>query len=444
MDQNASLTCPDLTTINYDLEWRHLENPSNTTFSGLAQVDICRCSRRQSRPELKARWPEDKSEEPGHFYTRYQCSGPEVRFKSVDDDLWVLKSPHGPINMLQPAGQADIKRRREIHEGAEPSAYAGKNIILLTGPCPRGRYQAYATLQYLKSLDLEARRNLEYVSLLIQPYEEDWAHESAEKSYCELTEYIFQNLPNFKALHLNVWGDDKRLRHSASAFSLLLHKHDVEIVVGWSGRGEKPKYFKSARTYLEALKTKIRRERRSATVSSEVKKDWCHEDKKGSESNDSNDWEDIEEDEKDVITAGKTKRSKHCLETSHKFCFEKGAKPNTERTETISVQLPRASYEPALSLFDSSKNSKCKTVYQSTVKHNAPRNKESNSSVAKEKEAKDLHSKEQDWEHISDKTEDSTMKLTNETEYQSDEDWVDVERSPVSQNSAEERNWQVL
>jgi hypothetical protein len=238
-------TPSDITTINYDLEWLYLENPSNTTFVGQPQIDICRCP----RPDL----PPQNDKEPGHIYTRYRCIGPEVRFKSTEEELWVLQAPHGPINMLRPATQGEKERRKEIHDDADSAAYAGRNLLFLAGPCPRGRYQAYATQKWLESLSDLARQHVSYLSLLVQPYEEDCSDEHTQRAYADLAEYILHYLPGFKTLSLNIWDDEMRTRSATSEFDILLHKEDVEIVVGSGWRRGETERYSNTRAFLEAM-----------------------------------------------------------------------------------------------------------------------------------------------------------------------------------------------
>jgi hypothetical protein len=207
----------DVTTINYTLEWPHLENPSNTTFAGPTQIDICRCG--------------SKNTDIGHLYTRYRCPRPRVVFASPEEHLWVLQAPLGQVNLLRPANDDEIQRRKEITQTAEPNAYIGKNFLLLTGPCPRGRYQAYATLQFLKSLSPLARENVEYLSLLIQPYEEDCSDDQGGRAYVELARYILEEVPAFKSLYLNIWGEETRI--GSREFAMLLWREGVTIVINW-------------------------------------------------------------------------------------------------------------------------------------------------------------------------------------------------------------------
>jgi hypothetical protein len=228
-----------VTTINYTLEWPHLENPSNTTFAGTTQIDICKCG--PNNTDL------------GHIYTRYRCSRPKIHFvpaPHADDELWVLQAPLGPMNLLRPAGAPEIQRRRAL-DADEPSAYAGKNLLLLTGPCPRGRYQAYATLQFLRSLAPAARQSVEYLSLLIQPYEEDCADDQGGRAYVELARYILDEVPAFKSLYLNIWGEETRA--GSREFAMLLWREGVTIVVNWDWWGESVEEYTDVVAFLKGV-----------------------------------------------------------------------------------------------------------------------------------------------------------------------------------------------
>ena len=220
MPTTASIS-REYTTINYTLSWSHLENSSNTTFAGPTQIDICRCglSPGQNLPDL------------GHLYTRYSCERPRVSFGSPEDELWVLQEHLGQVNLLRPANSEEIKRRNTITRDAEPSAYAGQNFVLLTGPCPRGRYQAHATVQFLRSLTSKARSHVESLSLFIQPYEEDCVDNQGGRAYVGLAKYIVDQLPAFKTLFLNIWGEETRL--GAREFALVLEKEGAKVVVSW-------------------------------------------------------------------------------------------------------------------------------------------------------------------------------------------------------------------
>jgi hypothetical protein len=242
----AHLSIPkNITTINYTLEWPHLENPSNTTFVGSTQIDICRCP----RPDL----PPQDDKEPGHIYTRYQCVGPEVHFKAPEEDLWVLQAPRGAINMLRPATREERARREDIHDGTNPAVYENQNFIFLTGPCPRGRYQAYATLKWLESLSEAARQHVSYLSLLVQPYEEDCSSEISNLAYLELIEYILRCLPGFKTLCLDISHENMDLWKAACEFGVLLHRDSVKIVMGCSWKEDKAEEYNSVGTFLEAM-----------------------------------------------------------------------------------------------------------------------------------------------------------------------------------------------
>jgi len=237
----ASPVFEDVTTINYSLEWPHLENPSNTTFAGPTQIDICRCG--TSNTDL------------GHIYTRYSCLGPTLSFASPEDELWVLQTPLGQINLLRPATDEELQRRREVGEAAEPGAYAGKNLLLLSGPCPRGRYQAHATLQYLRSISSDARQHFEHLSLLIQPYEEDCRNDQGGQAYVALARYIVEELPAFKSLHLHIWGEATRT--ASRDFAILLRGGGISIKLNWDWWGESVEEYTDADAFLEAIDTGV-------------------------------------------------------------------------------------------------------------------------------------------------------------------------------------------
>ena len=246
MSQTSTLD--DITTINYSLHWPHLENPSNNTFVGHTQIDICRCP----RPDL----PPQDDVEPGHIYTRYECVGPEVKFKSGEDELWVLHEAHGPINVLRPATAEEADRRKQIHDDADPTSYQGHNFILLTGPCPRGRYQAHATQMWLQGLGTLARQNVSSLSLLIQPYEEDCSIHLIKGAYSELANYILDHVSGLKALYLYICNDGWSLLSAATEFSIIFDLDDVKIVLRDNRSDKENRDCKDARAFLE-LVTKI-------------------------------------------------------------------------------------------------------------------------------------------------------------------------------------------
>ncbi|KAK7193061.1 hypothetical protein DPSP01_007596 [Paraphaeosphaeria sporulosa] len=245
------------TTINYTLKWNWLENPSNTTFGGVPQIDLCRC------PREKPRTTNIKTKD--HMYTRYKCHGPEVKFASGWEDLWVPSQAYansGQINFLRPATQEELSRRpsgnilstnKTIYEEALPVLYRGRNFLFVTGPCPRGRYQAYATQRFFAGLSLFARVHITGFSLNILPHEEDCQTEDITKAYRDLAEWVQHNLPLFQVLGLNLWHP--RLTSMAKVFECLLQRNGVKIELdrgqndGWVEEVEDVEGF---RAYLSA------------------------------------------------------------------------------------------------------------------------------------------------------------------------------------------------
>ena len=241
----------DITTINYTLEWPHLENPSNTTFAGPIQIDICRCQRADLPPQSDA--------EPGHIYTRFKCVGPEVRFKIAQEELWVLQAPHGAINMLRPATQEEQDRRQRIPDNTNhPTVYKDRKLLFLTGPCPRGRYQAYATQKWLERLHPDVRKNVSHLCLLIQPYEEDCSDETTKRAYAEMARYILQQVPGLMALQLFICDKNMGASTAASEFSILLRNENTMIVVAHGGWGGENREYSDASTFLDAMITTSR------------------------------------------------------------------------------------------------------------------------------------------------------------------------------------------
>ncbi|KAF2470292.1 uncharacterized protein BDR25DRAFT_33589 [Lindgomyces ingoldianus] len=224
----------DVTTINYQLSWPYLQNPDSLTFTPY-QLDMCGC-------------PKQKKD---HIYTRYVCQEPEVQFASKQDPLWILHELWGLFNILRPASQRELERRpsahlihvnKQIYRESIPVLYRGRNFRLLSGPCPRGRYQAYATQKWLARLSPLARSHVTDLGLICQIYEEDCVESDAIQSYNSLSHYILRNLLHFEKLHL------LRLpRYSAvQPFSELFQKKGVTIVVT-SGRpnGEMSEFYES-------------------------------------------------------------------------------------------------------------------------------------------------------------------------------------------------------
>lgn len=261
----------DVTTINYTLEWPYLENPSNTTFAGPTQIDLCSCphnTNSQDESEKGSDSSEDSLEgadEGGdqhrsHIYTRYRCLGPEVLFKSPKEGLWVLEAAHGQFNILRPAAEDELADRpsaailrvcAQIYHEALPFLYRDRDFFFLTGPCPRGRYQAYATLEWLKGLNTAACANVEVLSLLVQPYEEDCNIAGVEEAYAELGLYIRDRLPAFKWLCLDVW--DQEVYQATAVFHGMFHEQGVGIVVRHPRRGDEAEIFVTRESFLESF-----------------------------------------------------------------------------------------------------------------------------------------------------------------------------------------------
>jgi hypothetical protein len=261
----------DVTTINYTLEWPHLENPSNTTFAGPTQIDLCTCPRKidletpseDASDSSEDRYEDSNGEEdqPGyHIYIRYQCLGPEVHFRSPKERLWVLREAHGQFNILRPATEDELADRpkaailrvcRQIYNEALPFLYRDRDFFLLTGPCPRGRYQAYATLEWLKQLSTAAQTSVEILSLLVQPYEEDCNIAEVEDAYAELGAYIRDQLPRFKWLCLDVW--DQEVYQTANVFIKLLDKQGVGIVVRQPQQGDEVEVFVTRESFSNSF-----------------------------------------------------------------------------------------------------------------------------------------------------------------------------------------------
>jgi hypothetical protein len=162
----------------------------------------------------------------------------------------------GQVNLLRPATSKEIRRRKEL-DHTDPSVYASKNLLLLTGPCSRGRYQAYATLQFLESISPPAREHIECLSLLVQPYEEGCTNDETRQAYAQLACYILNKLPCFRTLCLNVWSRNEQLRTAARELGLVLWREGVSIVVrwDWDETSEEAEEFNDVEKFLEAMET---------------------------------------------------------------------------------------------------------------------------------------------------------------------------------------------
>ncbi|KAF2707349.1 hypothetical protein K504DRAFT_343123, partial [Pleomassaria siparia CBS 279.74] len=193
----------DAVTINYSLEWPFLDNPRNNTFTA-HHLDRCHCP--QQQPRLGNVQTKD------HIYSRYVCQGPNVCFTPKHGDLWLLQKPNGPFNILRPASDEERQRRAStsiifvsklLYQEAIPLLYRDRNFLFLSGPCPRGRYQAYATQTWLSRLSSSARKGITTLSLINQVWEEDCQASNALRAYASLALYILEKVPGFRELCLN-------------------------------------------------------------------------------------------------------------------------------------------------------------------------------------------------------------------------------------------------
>lgn len=385
-------TPAELTTINYTLSWPHLENPSNTTFVDSTQIDICRCRRLDL--------PQQTDEEAGHIYKRYQCAAPEVSFISPDKALWVLEVPHGPINMLRPATSEERERYKQIHDNAEPAAYIDRNFLLLSGPCPRGRYQAYATLCFLRSLSPVVQQQVSCLTLLLQPYEEDCSDEASIQSYGELAEFIVQHLRGFKKLHLNFWDDEMKLKSAASQFSILLHREGVKIVVGCSWWKDRVLEYDSARPFLEEMSVSERRPGRSLVDLTPI-------------------WEEAQENS----------------ETEEDESETGDDKANNDETARLDDEEQN---EPEHDLLGGTPRRKASILHSSNEGDTPVPNPKGATGHIEPTSQRLLQSEEQGTQRV------EVEEKNEPSDDGSDDDWTNVALSPVSPESAAEDNWQNL
>lgn len=255
------------TVINYALRWNWLENPSNTTFGGVPQIDLCRC------PRQKPRTGNSKTKD--HMYTRYKCHGPEVKFKNGREDLWVPSQAYansGPINFLRPAREEELSRRpnanitrtcKAIYKEALPILYRGRNFLFVTGPCPRGRYQAYAAQKFFARLSIIARAHITACSLTILPHEEDCRKEDVIPSYGHLGAWVQGNLPSFEMLGIKLWNS--HLADTVKIFENLFQRDGVVIELergqqdGWVEEIEDAESFRAALLAESHRKEQVRK-----------------------------------------------------------------------------------------------------------------------------------------------------------------------------------------
>ncbi|KAF2175604.1 hypothetical protein K469DRAFT_66085 [Zopfia rhizophila CBS 207.26] len=217
----------EITTINYDLAWPYLQNPTSTTFT-YHQLDMCSCPGPASQGST--------GKHGDHIYTRYVCEGPEVQIVPKNKPLWVLQQPNGPLNILRPATKKELDRRpsanivranKLIYREATPLLYRGRKFRFLTGHCPRGRYQAYATQTLLSRMSTFTQEQITDLSLIYQQHEEDCRWQDVKKAYVSLARFILSNLPHCRTLHILKCASGDGL----GPFCKLFRREDMRILV---------------------------------------------------------------------------------------------------------------------------------------------------------------------------------------------------------------------
>ncbi|KAF2660660.1 hypothetical protein K491DRAFT_588799 [Lophiostoma macrostomum CBS 122681] len=230
-----------VTTINYDLAWPFLQHPSSTTFTP-HQLDLCKC-------------PQQAQE---HIYTRYLCHAPKVCIHPKSAPYWILEEPGPAFNILRPASEAEemqrpdagvIRLNRMLYEETLPLLYSGRNFLLLTGICSRGRYQAHATLIWLSTISPTARAHITSISLLVQSNEEDCRDEDAPEAYRKLAKYVVQNLGNCKHVCVNVWPSLIEL----GAFSELFRREDMCVILKEHHGQKRTHEFRDRKAFMRFL-----------------------------------------------------------------------------------------------------------------------------------------------------------------------------------------------
>jgi hypothetical protein len=224
-------TSGELTTINYELDFRYLQHPSSTTFTA-HHLDICHCPQ--------------QGKGKGHIYTRYLCSGPKVIIRPKSQSFWLLDRTGSAFNILRPPTQEEIKCRPDagiigvnklIYRESLPFLYKGRNFLLLTGICSRGRYQAYATQIWLEWLSPIARENVTALSLMWQRMEEDCQDADVREAYRSLTHFILEEVPRLTYLRLNVWCSMENVwpfellveRRNGARICVRMHENEGEM-----------------------------------------------------------------------------------------------------------------------------------------------------------------------------------------------------------------------
>jgi hypothetical protein len=267
-----------ITTINYNLDWPFLDHPSSSTFT-THQLDICRCPQETRTHNSRTN---------DHYYRRYKCYGPNVRFTPRSGSHWLLTSPGPAFNVLHPASVEELQTQpeagiifanRQIYHESLPFLYRDRNFLLLTGICSRGRYQAYVTEKWLSRLNPLARSHITAVSLLCQTYEEDCRTEDASQAYAFLSQYIVVHLPRCVNVCLNAWSPEVPL----NAFSWLFQKDGLRIFLKNNTGPGAPIIFGDAKSFVRHFELRTDRDKSSKLSSQQSIKDI---DQKGDE-----DWE---------------------------------------------------------------------------------------------------------------------------------------------------------
>jgi hypothetical protein len=177
----------------------------------------------------------------------------------------------GQINFLRPATQIELDRRprgnilstcRTVYQEAVPVLYRGRNFLFLTGPCPRGRYQAYATQIFLTRLTPLARSHITSLSIIAQNYEEDCCVKDTGGAYVNLAAYIERSLPSFKTLCFNLW--DERLKDMACLLCRVFVKEGASICLTSDPASSHVVDCKDPHSYGVALRGIVTREHEDA------------------------------------------------------------------------------------------------------------------------------------------------------------------------------------
>lgn len=99
----------------------------------------------------------------------------------------------------------------------------------VSGPCPRGRYAAYAASTFFARLSPRARRCVTGLEVLVVPHEEDWNAEDVPRAYGELAAWVGRDLQGFEMLRVVLF--DEKLAEAVGAFEGLFEKKGVKVCV---------------------------------------------------------------------------------------------------------------------------------------------------------------------------------------------------------------------